>query len=429
MQTVNQAAKTATSAPDVVTLAKRAKAAAPVIANLSTDKKNAVLQRVARALSSTASQAILDANQQDMQVGRDKGLSAAMLDRLRLDQSRLEGISQAIEAIVLLPDPVGEVLNLHTAPSGIEIGRMRIPLGLILIIYESRPNVTADAAALCLKSGNACILRGGSESLNSNRALASVFADAFKAEGLPAEAVTLVPITDRQAMLELLRLNGIIDLVIPRGGEQLIRYVAENARIPVVQHYKGVCHVYVDAEADFDMAEQIVLNAKVQRPGVCNSMETLLIDRTCAKVFLPRIVAALRGKGVEIRGDAAVKTLVPDVHAATDADFDTEHLDLIVSMALVDGLDGAIAHIAQHGSNHTEAIITTNQAKAARWVREVDASCVLVNASTRFNDGGQLGLGAEIGISTTKMHAYGPMGLEELCALKWIGYGTGQVRT
>lgn len=429
MQAVNQTAKSQAAALDVVTLAKQAKAAGTAIANTSTAKKNAVLTRVARAISRTASQAILDANQRDMQVGRDKGLSAAMLDRLRLDQARLEGIAEAIEAIVELPDPVGEVINLHSTPSGIEVGRMRIPLGLILIIYESRPNVTADAATLCLKSGNACILRGGSESLHSNQALAAVFTDALKAEGLPSEAVTLVPTTDRQAMLELLGLDGIIDLVIPRGGEQLIRYVAEHARIPVVRHYKGVCHVYVDSEADFDMAERIVLNAKVQRPGVCNAMETLLIDRACSKSFLPRIVQALKAKGVEIRGDAAVKTLVTDVRAATEADFDTEHLDLIVSIALVDGLDGALAHIAKHGSNHTEAIITTNKNKAARWTREVDASCVLVNASTRFNDGGQLGLGAEIGISTTKMHAYGPMGLQELCALKWIGYGTGQIRT
>ncbi len=426
---MTQKADSSQADPDLVALAQQAKAAARQLANVPTEKKDAVLKRVADALRTTASAAIVAANANDMQTGRDKNLSTAMLDRLRLDPARLEHIAKSIDDVILLPDPVGKVFNMHATPSGIEIGRMRIPLGLILIIYESRPNVTADAATLCLKSGNACILRGGSESWHSNRAIANVFAQALDAEGLPQAAVTLVPTTDRQAMLQLLAMDEVIDLAIPRGGEQLIRYVAEHARVPVVRHYKGICHVYVDAEADFDMAEKIVINAKVQRPGVCNAMETLLVDRACASTFLPQIITALTEKHVEIRGDDNVRRVNPDVHAARTEDFDKEYLELIVNIAVVEGIDGALAHIAKHGSNHTETIVTTNEAKAQRWVREVDASCVFVNASTRFNDGGELGLGAEIGISTTKMHAYGPMGLEELCATKWIGYGSGHVRT
>ncbi|MCB9708131.1 MAG: glutamate-5-semialdehyde dehydrogenase [Myxococcales bacterium] len=414
---------------DIAQLAHRAKAASRVVSNLSTQTKNAVLGAVAEGLTSSHRNFVLEANEKDLALAQKNGMAPAMLDRLRLDEARLVGMAKALHHIITLPDPVGEVLDLHASPAGLEIGRMRIPLGLILIIYESRPNVTVDAAALCLKSGNACILRGGSEAVHSNHALADLYTQALIHEGVPEPAVTLIPTTERHVMLELLKMDGVIDLVIPRGGESLIRYVAEHARIPVVRHYKGLCHVYVDAEADFAMAEQIVINAKVQRPGVCNAMETLLVDRGCAQAFLPRIVKALRSEGVEIRGDDHVRECVNDVRAAVKEDYDTEHLDLVVSVAVVDGINGALAHIATHGSQHTEAIVTSNPDKAKRWIREVDASCVLVNASTRFNDGGELGLGAEIGISTTKMHAYGPMGLEELCALKWIGYGSGHIRT
>jgi glutamate-5-semialdehyde dehydrogenase len=305
---------------------------------------------------------------------------------------------------------------------------VRVPLRLIAIIYESRPNVTADSAALCLKSGNAVILRGGSEAAESNAALAQCFRVALEKHGLPADAVAPLPTLDREATKELLQLSGIIDLAIPRGGEGLIRFVTENARVPVIQHYKGICHVYVDADADLEMAKRIVVNAKAQRPGVCNAMETLLVDRAGAAKLLPGLVSVLRGANVEVRGDAAAQQLSSDVVPATDTDFDTEHLALIANLAVVDGVNGAIDHIARHGTFHTEVIVTRDQAKAERFIREVDASLVGWNASTRFNDGGELGLGAEIGISTSKLHAYGPMGLNELTTKKWVARGSGQVR-
>jgi len=305
---------------------------------------------------------------------------------------------------------------------------MRAPLGLIGIIYESRPNVTADAASLCLKSGNAVLLRGGKEAFHSNTAIAQLFNKALASEGLPPEAVTLLPTTDRQATLVMIGLDGILDMVIPRGGEGLIRFVAEHARVPVIQHYKGVCHVFVDRSADADMAIEIALNAKVQRPGVCNSMETLLVDAELAPTFLPKLGEAMGAEGVEIHADDRAAAHLSGVKPASEADWDTEYLDLILNVGVVDGIDGALAHVAKHGSNHTEAIVTKDSEHADRWLREVDASLVLVNASTRFNDGFALGLGAEIGISTTKLHAYGPMGLAELCTLKWVGQGEGQIR-
>lgn len=412
----------------VADLARRAKDAARVLAQLTTAKKDGVLRRAAAGLRGEHMAEVLAANAEDVSAARGAGLSSAMLDRLRLDRARIEAMASAIEHIVTLPDPVGEVQEQRRLPNGLTVGRMRVPLGLIAIIYEARPNVTSDAAALCLKSGNACILRGGSEAVRSNHAIAAVFAEALAAEGVPAAAVSLLPTTDREGTLALLRQVGIVDLAIPRGGESLIRFVTENARVPVIQHYKGVCHVYVDGDADFAMAEAIAVNSKVQRPGVCNALETLLVDRACAATFVPRIVAVMRGRGVEVRGDLAVRALVADVTKATPADWDTEYLDLVLSVAIVDGLEGALAHIARHGTFHTEVIVTKSYANAQRFVREVDASLVLVNASTRFNDGSELGLGAEIGISTTKMHAYGPMGLRELCTQKWIGYGDGQVR-
>ena len=409
-------------------LAAEAKAASRVLASVPTKRKHHVLQAVSRALGSSAAEGILAANRQDVAEAEAKGLSPAMLDRLRLDARRLDRIALAVDSVIALPDPVGAVEHMRRLPNGLWAGRMRVPLGVIAIVYEARPNVTSDAAALCLKSGNACVLRGGSEAFRTNQAIAQVYADALAAEGLPAASVSLLPTTDREAARVLLQQTGWVDLAIPRGGTQLIDFVNTHARVPVIQHYKGVCHVYVDGDADFDRAEAIAINAKVQRPGVCNAMETLLVDRACAQAFLPRMVASFASRGVEVRGDAAVQASVPNVTAATDADWDAEYLDLIVSIAVVDGIDGALAHVAKHGTLHTEAIVTRDHDKAQRWIREVDAGLVLVNASTRFNDGTELGLGAEIGISTTKMHAYGPMGLEELCAKKWIAFGEGSVR-
>ena len=409
-------------------LATEAQAASRVMNSLPTAKKNAVLARVATALRGSAQSSILEANAKDIEFAEEKGLSAAMIDRLRLDAARLNGVAKAVEDVIALPDPVGAISELKRLPNGLQIGRVRVPLGVIAIVYESRPNVTSDAAALCFKSGNACILRGGSEAQHSNRAIGEVYKQALEAENVPAAAVSLVPTTDREATLALLSLSGLIDLAIPRGGEALIRFVTENARVPVIQHFKGVCHVFVDASANLEMARDIVVNAKAQRPGVCNALETLLVDASVAQEFLPKVVAALREKKVEVRGGPRAREVVADLVPTTDEDWDTEYLDLILSVGVVNDLDHALRHIRRHGTHHTEVIVTENYSHAQRFLREVDASLVLVNASTRFNDGGELGLGAEIGISTTKMHAYGPMGLEELCTLKWIGYGEGQVR-
>ena len=409
-------------------LAIAAKEASRAVARATTAQKNAVLADLAVRLRGQAAPAILAANARDLEAAAGR-TSPAMVDRLRLDAGRLSAVADAVDEIVALPDPVGAMVEQRRLANGLDVGRMRVPLGLVAIIYESRPNVTIDAGALCLKSGNATVLRGGSEAFGTNLALASVFADALVAGDLPPAAVTFLPTTDRAATETLIGLTGIVDLVIPRGGESLIRFVADHARVPVIQHYKGVCHVYVDGDADFEMAVAIAVNAKTHRPGVCNAMETLLVDAACAQTFLPRVLDAMAAAGVEIRADEQVRRLRPELPQASAEDFHREYLDLILSVAVVDGLDGAIAHIAEHGSHHTEAIVTKNYAAARRFVREVDASLVLVNASTRFNDGGQLGLGAEIGISTTKLHAYGPMGLAELCALKWVGLGDGQIRS
>jgi len=412
----------------VTGLAQRAKDASRVLANATTAQKNAVLRRAAVALRGEAGDRVIEANARDMAAAEQMGLSKAMLDRLQLDRQRLDGVADGLEQVAALPDPVGTVVEERVLDNGLRVGKMRAPLGLIGIIYESRPNVTADAASLCLKSGNAVLLRGGKEAFHSNTAIAEVFTQALAAEGLPPEAVTLLPTTDRQATLVMIGLDGILDMVIPRGGEGLIRFVAEHARVPVIQHYKGVCHVFVDGSADPEMALEIALNAKVQRPGVCNAMETLLVDAALAPTFLPKLGAAMGAKGVEIRADHRAAAHLNGVKPVSEADWDTEYLDLILNVGVVDGIDAAIAHVAKHGSNHTEAIVTKDAAHADRWLREVDASLVLVNASTRFNDGFALGLGAEIGISTTKLHAYGPMGLAELCTLKWVGQGEGQVR-
>jgi glutamate-5-semialdehyde dehydrogenase len=412
----------------VTGLAQRAKDASRVLASASTERKNAVLRRVADALRGEAGDRVLAANVKDMGIAKGMGLSKAMLDRLELDRKRLDAVADGLDQVVALSDPVGAVVEERVLTNGLRVGRMRVPLGLIGIIYESRPNVTADAASLCLKSGNAVLLRGGKEAFHSNTAIAEIFTRALRDEGLPPEVVTLLPTTDREATLVMIGLDGIVDMVIPRGGEGLIRFVAEHAKVPVIQHYKGVCHVFVDRTADPEMALQIALNAKVQRPGVCNSMETLLVDAGVAPTFLPKLGAAMQAEGVEIHADGRAAAYLNGVKRASDEDWDTEYLDLILNVGVVDGIDGALDHVAKHGSNHTEAIVTKDATNADRWLREVDASLVLVNASTRFNDGFALGLGAEIGISTTKLHAYGPMGLAELCTLKWVGQGEGQVR-
>ncbi len=408
-------------------ISRQAREASRIVAGLSSRVKNELLGAMADALEADREE-LQRQNARDLEAGRANGLSAAMLDRLELTDDRIRGMADGLREVAALPDPVGEITGMWTRPNGLQVGRMRIPLGVIGIIYESRPNVTADAAGLCLKSGNAVILRGGSEAIHSNTAIGAILRRQLREKGLPEAAVQVVPTTDRQAVTELLKLEEQIDLVIPRGGEGLIRFVAENSRIPVIKHYKGVCHVYVDAGADPEMAERIALNAKVQRPGVCNAMETLLIHQDIAETFVPRVVAALRRAGVEVRGCPQVRAVVPDVVAAGEEDWAAEYLDLILAVRVVASMEEAIDHINRYGSLHTEAIVTRDYARAQQFLRQVNSSTVVVNASTRFADGGQLGLGAEIGISTTKLHSFGPMGLEDLTTRKFIVLGEGQVR-
>lgn len=413
---------------DAVALSTRAKNASPAIARASTKLKNAVLLRIADELELAARPAILEANARDLAAAAASNLSAPLVDRLKLDEPRLRSLVAQVREIAALPDPVGHIDELSVRPSGIQVGRMRVPLGVVLMVYESRPNVTVDAAALCLKAGNAVILRGGKEALQTNRALADVVQRALEAEGLPPEVATFVDDPDRALLQQLLERGDDIDLAIPRGGTGLIETVNKYARMPVIQHWQGICHVYVHETADLDMAERILINAKTQRPGVCNSAEGLVVDAKIAPQFLPRAVAALRKAHVEVRGDDRTVALVPDVTPATEADFHTEFLALIIAVKVVDKFSEAMDFLRKHGSRHTESIITKDHATAMRFLREVDASCVLINASTRFNDGNELGLGAELGISTTKLHAYGPMGLEELCARKFVVFGHGEVR-
>jgi glutamate-5-semialdehyde dehydrogenase len=412
----------------VESLAIAAKKAARKLAFESTTKKNNVLRRMAAAL--LEKKVFIQAeNNIDLAAGREKGLSAAMLDRLALTDKVIESMIAGLEEVAALPDPVGEIDEMVRRPNGLMVGRMRIPLGVIGMIYESRPNVTVDAAALCLKAGNAVILRGGSEAIHSNLALAKVLQDALAAEEINPAAIQVIPVVEREAINVLLSLEDYIDLIIPRGGEGLIRFVAQNSRIPVLKHYKGVCHVFVDSSADFTMAAEIIMNGKTQRPGVCNALETLLVHRDIAAEFLPQIGVRLTNGGVEIRGCAQTKKILVDVKDATEEDWYAEFLDLILAVRVVADLDAAMDHIDTYGSQHTEVIVTADYANAQRFIKEVDASAVMVNASTRFSDGGQFGLGAEIGISTSKLHAYGPMGLKELTARKFIVYGDGQVRT
>ena len=413
-------------------LAEAARRAARALAIAPTKQKDDALRAMARALRKRRPE-ILRANAQDLSAARRaSGKTGAFLDRLKLDSARVETMARAIDEVVHLEDPVGEVTANWRRPNGLEVRKVRLPLGVVLMIYEARPNVTSDAAALCVKSGNAVILRGGRESTRSNQAISRALADGLKAAGLPAEAVQLVPTPEHAALLELLSFEGLIDLCIPRGGEGLIRFVAENARVPVVKHYKGVCHVYVHRAADLEMATKVIVNAKASRPGVCNAAECLLVDRAVATRFLPAAGKALARAGVELRGcpvsvklleraDVAVKRATPD-------DFGREFLDLVLAVRVVRDLDQALEHIARYGSEHTEAIVTDELPAARRFTAEVAASAVMVNASTRFNDGGELGLGAEIGISTSRLHAFGPMGLRELTAQKYIVHGSGQVR-
>ncbi|MBI5521645.1 MAG: glutamate-5-semialdehyde dehydrogenase [Desulfarculus sp.] len=404
-----------------------AKAASRQLAVASSAQKNLALLNLAQALLDQAP-ALKAANQADLTAAADSGMSAAMLDRLTLSDGVIASMAQGLREVAALPDPVGEVTGMWRRPNGLLVGRQRIPLGVIGFIYESRPNVTVDAAGLCLKSGNAVVLKGGKEALNSNLALAGLVASALKDAGLPTAAAQVIPTVDRAASLALLQEEDLVDVIIPRGGEGLIRFVTANSRIPVLKHYKGVCHVYVDQGADLDMAVDICVNAKCQRPGVCNAMETLLVHQDEAAAFLPLVAAALLERGVELRGCPATRALVAQAVPAVEEDWPAEFLDLILAVRVVAGLDEAMEHIARYGSAHSEAIVTRDYARARRFINGVDSSVVLVNASTRFNDGGQLGLGAEIGINTSKLHAFGPMGLTELTTQKFIVHGDGQVR-
>jgi glutamate-5-semialdehyde dehydrogenase len=415
-------------ADDILTIARKARQASRKLAVLGSSEKDAVLRKMADALRSNAS-TIKEKNAVDVQKAKDGGLAASMIDRLTLTDRVIDGMAAALIEIAEMPDPVGTITNMTTRPNGLMVGRMRIPLGVVAMIYESRPNVTSDAAGLCVKSGNAVILRGGSEAFNSNLAIAGILKDVLEEAGISGDAIGFIPVTDRAAINEMLRLEDFIDVVIPRGGEGLIRMVTENSRIPVLKHYKGVCHIYVDREADLEKAFKICFNAKVQRPGVCNAMETLLVDSAVADAFLPEMLEMFRKAGVEIRGCDRTRKICPDAKPASEADWYEEYVDMILAVRIVDSLDEAIDHIEKYGSNHTEAIITENYSKALRFLKEVDSSTVLVNASTRFSDGGQFGLGAEVGISTSKIHAYGPMGVEGLTIEKFVCFGNGQIRT
>ncbi|HEX2688535.1 MAG TPA: glutamate-5-semialdehyde dehydrogenase [Kofleriaceae bacterium] len=409
-------------------VAESARAASRIVARASEQQRTRALHAISQAILAHRAELLL-ANAKDMAAARSAGIAPAMLDRLMLDDVRITKLAGAVADIAASPELLGRVERADTRPNGIEIQRVRIPLGVIAMIYEARPNVTTDAAALCLKAGNACILRGGREAIESNRALLTAVQEGLASAELPVEAVQLLPTTDREAIAELIQLDELIDLCIPRGGESLIRYVAQHARVPVLKHYKGVCHIYVHAAADPELALSIIENAKVPRPGVCNAVETVLIDREIAGTFVPQLIAHLSPR-VELRGDEAVRAIGGDVvRPATEDDWYAEYLDLILAVRVVDSHDAAVAHIERYGSNHTEAIITRDREAGERFLRDVDSSTVIVNASTRLADGGELGLGAEIGISTTRLHAYGPMGAEGLTTTKFVIRGSGQLRS
>ena len=419
-------------------LAKQAKAASRELAKLTTAEKNSCLLAMADALEKNSA-ALKEANALDMETGAKLNLSSAMLDRLKLDDKRISAMAKGLREVAALPDPVGKILDERTRPNGLKLQKISTPIGVVVIIYESRPNVTADAASLCFKSGNATILRGGKEALNSNQIIAQTMIEAGKKTlvNFPAAAIQVVPTPDREAIPVLLSLTQYVDLCMPRGGESLIRAVAECSKVPVIKHYKGVCHVFVDADADLKMAEEIVMNAKVQRPGVCNAAETLLVDKTIAGKFLPAIGARLFEKHVEIRGDETtlsdLKTEFSNHKSAklkpvSEQDYFTEYNDYILNVRVVDGVQAAIDHINYYGSAHSDSIVTKNESRAKKFLAEVDSATVYWNASTRFTDGGEFGMGAEIGISTDKIGARGPMGLDELTSYKWLGFGSGQIR-
>ncbi len=411
----------------VLCVARDARAAFRALSTAPTETKNRALRAMADGLRA-GREAILAANAEDVREATGAGLPSALIERLTLTPKRVDEMVQSVAAVVDLPDPVGEVIRAWRRPNGLEIRKVRVPLGVIGIIYESRPNVTSECGSLCVKSGNAVILRGGAESFRSNQAIGRVLREALRATGLPEAAVSLLPTPDRAGVDAMLQLDQDIDVIIPRGGEALIRKIAEQSRIPVIKHAKGVCHVYVDEAADLGMAEAIALNAKCQRPATCNAMETLLVHQRVAKAFLPRVIGRLQEAKVEVRGDEAVRAIVPGVAAAAEEDWSTEYLDLILSVKVVRSLTEAIEHIRRYGSAHSDAIVTADDATALRFVQEVDSAAVYVNASTRFTDGFQFGLGAEIGISTDRLHARGPMGLEELTTYKYVVFGTGQLR-
>src|SRR5947208_6830597 len=407
--------------------ARAARDAARTLALCPTKIKNDALVLMAGGLAEKTA-ALLEANRADVERARSRGVARAFLDRLALSEARVEEMAQGLRETAALPDPVGTVVESWRRPNGLEISRVRVPLGVIAFIYESRPNVTADAAGLCVKSGNAVLLRGGSEAIESNTLIAAVLARALEKAGGPAEAIQFVETTDREAVAAMLELDGLLDLIIPRGGEDFVRWVAERSRVPILKHDKGLVHVFVDAGADLDMAASIVVNAKAQRPSVCNALETLLVDRAVAERFLPQVAARLTEAGVEMRGCPETVRRLPNARPATPADWDEEYLDLVLAIRVVDGLDAALEHIRRHGSGLAEAIVTNNVAHARRFTREVDAAAVLVNASTRLVDGSQFGLGAEMGISTSRVHARGPVGVRELTTTKFIVQGDGQVR-
>ncbi len=417
-------------------LAFQAKAASRELGKLTTAQKNECLFAMADALEK-AGDAIKSANARDMETAAQMGLSSAMLDRLKLDDKRISSMAKGLREVAALPDPVGRILDERVRPNGLKLQKISTPIGVVVIIYESRPNVTADAASLCFKSGNATILRGGKEAIHSNQIIAEVMVNAAKKylPAFPEHAIQVVATTDREAIKELLSLTHYVDLCMPRGGESLIRAVAECSKVPVIKHYKGVCHVYVDAEADLKMAEEIALNAKVQRPAVCNAMETLLVDKLIAKKFLLQIAPKLAEKNVELRCDPAshaafseLKAEPLKLKAASESDWSTEYNDYVLNVRVVDGVKEAIDHINQYGSSHSDSIVTKNESRAKQFLAEIDSAAVYWNASTRFTDGGEYGMGAEIGISTDKIGARGPMGLEELTSYKWLGFGTGQIR-
>jgi glutamate-5-semialdehyde dehydrogenase len=409
-------------------LGRQARAAARALAVCSKDEKNAALMAMADALEA-AEAGIMAANAKDLEAAPSYGLNAAAVDRLKLDATRVRAMARGVREVADLPDPCGEIIRAWTRPNGMKITKIRVPIGVVGIIYESRPNVTAEAAVLCLKSGNACILRGGKESIHSNTAIARALSTGAVNAGLSADVIQLVPFTDREGVRLLAQMDRYLDVIVPRGGHALIEAVVEHARMPVIKHYHGVCHVYVDKSADLAMAEKIAVNAKCQRPGVCNAMETLLVHRDVAEKFLPSVAKAMRGQGVELRGDRRTgEVLGAEVKPATEEDWTTEYLDLILSIRVVDSLEQAIDHIENYGSHHSDSIVTTDEAAARKFLAAVDSAVVFWNVSTRFNDGGEFGFGAEIGISTDKLHARGPMGLEELTTYKYLVAGTGQVR-